>query len=272
MHANTRPARRAGAARAPWLGLLISALLALLPAQATAQILNVQPLIAADDTKQGPTLAIEGGADIRRGNTDLLNFTGSFIGQYRSGRHLAFILLRGEYSEGAGETLTNKDLEHLRYRVSVTGPFAMEAFVQHDRDEFRRLALRTVAGVGPRLHIVSWAGLQISLGAAYMFEFERLAKGDEPDAGDDLFGHRLSSYVVMSMSVAESLSIGFTMYLQPRLTRWSDVRVLGETSLVSKITKRLATKMTLTNAFDSAPPAGVLPLDTTLKASLQVSY
>ena len=103
---------------------------------ASAQIVNVQPLLAGD-AGEGPSGAVEASGDWRGGNTDLLLVAGSVIGQYKGERHVVFLLARGEYGENAGERFVGKHLEHLRYRFSLIGPLQLEAFAQHDADEFR---------------------------------------------------------------------------------------------------------------------------------------
>jgi hypothetical protein len=247
--------------------------LVLAPAPVAAQIVNIQPLISAEtEKKQGPSLVIEGAADVRRGNTSLLSVSGSAIGQYRSGRHLVFLLARGDFAESQDESIVNKDLEHLRYRLGLVGPLLGEAFVQHDRDEFRRLSLRAIAGIGPRVRIAWFTNFESAVGVAYMFEHERLAEGDYRDSGASMVNHRLSSYFVLSTRVPPSLEIGLTAYLQPRLDAWRDVRVLSETSVLAHATKHLSLKLTLTSAFDSLPPASVAPLDTTMKGSIQANF
>lgn len=234
--------------------------------------MNVQPLISADEQKDGVSVAFEGSLELRRGNTDLLSVSGSAITQYRSGRHLAFILARGEYGERDDAAVVSKDLEHARYRVNVLGPLAGEVFIQHDRDAFRRLALRALVGGGPRLTLIRSKELNAALGVSYLLEYEQLAVGDEADSGQGTLAHRLSNYLVLSTHVTEVLDLGVTMYVQPRLDKDHDVRVLCETSLLSKAGKHLSLKLMLTSAYDSEPPIGVVPLDTTLKGALQASF
>jgi hypothetical protein len=259
--------------------LLSASLLALaallFPARASAQIVNVQPLIGAqqDKAKEGPSLAFEGSADVRRGNTSLVTLSGSAVGLYRTGRHLVFVLVRGDYGANNEEAFLSKDLEHARYRIDITGPLAGEIYAQHDRDDFRRLALRALGGVGPRLHFEWWDRLfSATFGASYMLEHELLVEGDQPDSGNATLAHRLSTYVVLETLVNERLSLAVTMYAQPRLDQFRDVRVLCETSLLSKATKYLSLKLSLTSAYDALPPRSVAPLDAQMKGALQANF
>jgi hypothetical protein len=249
----------------------LAAATALATTGASAQIVNVQPLIG-NGLDEGFSAAIEASADIRRGNANVVALSGGGIAQYRSGRHLGFILLKGDFGEAEGVSFMNKDLEHLRYRIDIVGPLAGEVFVQHDRDEFRRLSLRAIAGGGPRIHVVQWGLLDAALGVAYMLEHERLAEDDESDASSSTIAHRLSTYVVLATRVGDVMTLGVTMYAQPRLDHFSDVRILCETSLLAKTSKRFGLKLALTSAYDSDPPVDVAHLDSTLKGSLQVNF
>ncbi|AKT42828.1 uncharacterized protein CMC5_070560 [Chondromyces crocatus] len=268
-----RPTSRWRRLAATLLTTLSAGALALLTASpAAAQIVNVQPLIGGDVEKQGLSVTFEGSADMRRGNTNITSLSGSAVGQYRTGRHLFFLLLRGDFGENADVTFLNKDLEHFRYRVDLPGPFSWEAFVQHDRDAFRRLSLRALFGTGPRIHIVRWTKFEAALGMAYMLENEELALGNFPDSGLVVLAQRLSTYCVLSTRLSDNLQVAATIYLQPRLDWIYDVRVLHESSILAKATKHFSLKLTMTSAFDAEPPAGVAPLDTTVRGSFLATF
>jgi hypothetical protein len=251
--------------------LAAASLLVALPA--AAQIVNVQPLIASSQgAEDGVTFVAEGSADVRSGNTRLVSLSANGLCEVRRGRHLIFLLARGDFAEKSGDAFVSKDLEHLRYRITLTGPLEAETFVQHDRDAFRRLALRVLVGAGPRLHLQPFGGFEAAVGAAVMLEHERLGAGDEPDAGAENDDLRLSTYLFLSTDVGPRLKLGNTTYVQPRLDRFRDVRVFNELALIAKATEHFAVKMTFTSAYDSAPPEGVIPLDTTLKGAIQVNF
>lgn len=254
-------------------GALLAAAVTLVALPAAAQIINVQPLIAA---KQGSedrvTFVAEASADVRSGNTQLVALSGSALCEVRRGRHLFFLLARGDFAEKSGDPFVSKDLEHFRYRITLTGPLEIESFIQHDRDDFRRLALRALVGVGPRLHLHPSRGFEVAVGAAGMLEHERLGGGDELDAGDDYTNARLSTYLFLSTEVGPRLKLGNTTYVQPRVDRANDVRAFNELAVLAKANDHLSLKLTFTSAYDSAPPEGVIPLDTTLKGALQVTF
>ena len=258
----------------PHLRLASGALLALAlagPAAARAQIVNVQPLLK-DDDKAGLSGAADISADWRTGNTQLLLLSVSAIGRLRADRHLLFLLVRGDLGIQGESRFVRKDLEHLRYRVDVLERLQLETFIQHDADEFRRLALRSLWGAGARVVAYEGPWLNAVFGLAYMLELERLASGSQPDAGEERLSHRVSSYAVLRLRLSDMLRASQTVYVQPRLDYLNDVRVLSETELLISLAEHVALKVAVTAAYDSLPPSGLSALDTTSRLQLHLAF
>ncbi|MFH0902875.1 MAG: DUF481 domain-containing protein [Pseudomonadota bacterium] len=265
---------RWGGARigAALLGTVISVIAVALPARwASAQIVNVRPLLAGDK-ESGASGAVEGSLDWRTGNTELLLVSGNVLARYRAGVHRVFMMTRAELGMQSGGRFLDKDFEHLRYQWEAFPRVHLETFAQHDRDEFRRLSLRALWGGGPRSLLVSSKAFELELGIAYMLEIERLREGPESDAGDTTLAHRASACIAAVLRVEKGVNLGETIYLQPRLDRPRDVRVLSETELLVEFAKRFALKVAFAAMVDSEPPIGLRRLDTTLKSSLQFRF
>jgi uncharacterized protein DUF481 len=240
-----------------------------LPRSAAAQIVNVQPLIT-DPRRQGLDAAIDASLDVRTGNTQLLLVSGSALVRYRHQRQLVFLLARQDYGTEGGERFLSKDFEHLRYRLTLTEALELECFVQHDRDEFRRLAWRAVWGAGPRFPVVATDAVDLAFGIAYMEELERLDHAPEPDAGQQQLAHRLSTYVAFALRLNERVRAGQTVYAQPRFSQPKDIRVLSETELLVALGTVVSLKATVSLGYDSYPPDGRHALDTVTKMGLQL--
>lgn len=238
---------------------------------ARAQIVNVQPLLARE-AQPGLSAALEGAVDWRTGNTSLVLVSAGAIGRYRSGRHLVFAMARGEEGFSAGKRIVFKHLEHLRYRVDVLGQLQLEAFLQLEQDQARRLWPRALAGVGPRYTIVRGERVDLAVAVAFMEEYQRLRAVGQPDDHGVEWARRLSSYVVLALRLTELLKLGQTLYVQPRLNDARDLRMLSETELLVTLKDRFALKTAFTVAYDSRPPTGIESLDTGLKSALQVSF
>lgn len=247
---------------------------ALMTRPSLAQIVNVQPLVGGDEEGFGGHLAAA--TDWRGGSTKLFTLSGDFSGRYDHGIHHPLLLLQGEYGVQGGERFLNRTLEHLRYRVVVHAPFEMEAFVQHERNEFRRLEVRALGGGGPRLAFRPTAGMSLAVGVAAMAELETLQDDGEIDAGQRTVHARGSTYATLGVSVTDRVMVGQTFYVQPRFDDFADYRVLSDTKAKLAFFKRgdveLAITATLSLAYDARPPAAVSNIDGVRKGALALSF
>jgi putative salt-induced outer membrane protein YdiY len=251
--------------------VLAALALALAPATAAAQIVNVQSILSRD-APAGFSGSIDASVDWRTGNTELLVLSAAPVVRFRDGDHLIIAIVRGELGIAAGDRIVAKTFEHLRYRRRFSPWLTAEAFVQHEYDEFRRLELRAVAGAGPKLELWQTPAFELSWGVAYMLEHEVLDDRQPIDAGLAVTRHRASTYLMARGAIADRLDASQTVYAQPRLDRPADTRVLAETLLTVHATVRVAIKISFTLAYDSEPPASIEALDTTLKSSVSVSF
>jgi hypothetical protein len=240
---------------------------------AGAQIVNVQGQLAKAPEADGVTGQLELKLDWRQGNTSVFDIGASGAVIVRHGRLLALALARGEYGESRDVTFTRKSFEHLRARYTIDCRWRWEVFVQHEYDAFRRLSVRGVAGTGPALQIVQRPSIAILAGAAYLFELERLdTRPGTIDAGERSVAHRSSLYVTGIERIGEQVSVLETVYVQPRLDDFDDIRLLGELTLTSKLAKHVALTNGLTVAYDRTPPDGVERYDMQLKVAVLVTF
>ena len=241
---------------------------------ADAQIVNVQGQLAKAPERDGVTGQLELKVDWREGNNSFFDVGGSGALLYRRGRLLGVALVRGEYGNaGGGIPIARKSFEHLRARVTLDCRWRWEAFAQHEYDAFRRLSVRAVAGTGPALQLVNSSRVAVLAGAAYLFELERLdTRPGTIDAGLRTLASRASFYATGTERLGAGVSIVQTLYIQPRLDDPSDIRLLGELSVTSKLSKRIALTDGLVVAYDRTPPDGIRRYDTQLKLGLLVTF
>lgn len=240
--------------------------------QASAQIVNVQGQLAKPPENDGTTGQIELKADWREGNNQLIDLGATASVLVKRGRLLLLALARGGYGSSRGLTLTRRTFEHLRARVTIDCRWRWEAFTQHEYDAFRRLSIRALAGTGPALQIVQTKSIGLLAGAAYMLELERLDHREGAiDAGDRSVFHRASFYLTGTQSLGTGVSLAETIYVQPRLDDPGDIRFLGELSVTSKLSKRLALSDALVFGYDRTPPDLVRRFDMQLRISLIVT-
>jgi hypothetical protein len=63
-----------------------------------------------------------------------------------------------------------------------------------------------------------------------------------------------------------------TLYAQPRIDEPSDVRLLAELAVQTKLSSRIALKDSLVVAYDATPPDGVKRYDTALEIAVVVAF
>jgi hypothetical protein len=245
--------------------------LALLLAQraAHAQIVNVQSVLAKQPPTDGAIGQLELKLDWREGNNRLLDLGAAASLIVKHERWLGLAIARGEYGHGREDTFKQRTFEHLRMRATLDCRWKWEAFAQHELDRFRRLTVRALAGAGPALQLVSSEPASALLGAAYMLEYERLDEREgASDAGHRSVSHRASLYVTGTEKAGENVAITQTFYVQPRIAEPRDVRLLGELSITSKLSKHVALTDAFIITFDSRPPDGIRRYDTQLRIAL----
>ena len=241
--------------------------------EAQAQIVNVQAAMSKPPEHDGQAGQVEGKISWREGNNPLFDLGGSGALLIRRANLIGLVVARGEYGTSAGVLLTKKTFEHARVRSLLDGGWRWEWFVQHEYDQFRRLSLRAVTGTGPAYQFFGNKDLEVLGGIAYIYEDERLdQRAGTIDAGKQSVAHRVSAYITGHQDLSTTASIVETVYAQPRIDAPSDIRILGELSVQTKLTSRVALKDSFNVAYDGTPPDGVKSYDTSLEVSVIVTF
>ena len=235
-----------------------------------AQIVNV--LGQVRKAKEGFSLKGLVGVDWRTGNTRLFVVSGGIRVAFKHERNLLFLVASGNLGYASGKKYVAKSFEHLRYRVRLLRRFYGETFFQHSFNEFGRLAMRLLYGIGPRLLVFEWQSGYLAVGSAWMLEVERLGTGVQDDSGQRSIVQRWSNYAELSYGLGESLTLQETVFYQPMFANMRDFRLLSELSLHFKIIQHLGFVTAFTLAYDSRPPLSVEKLDTTLKSSVTFTF
>jgi hypothetical protein len=248
-------------------------LILLLAGTAHAQIVNVQGQLAKAPAEDGVTGQIEAKLDWREGNNPLFQIGGGGAVLVREGKLLGLVLVKGEYGESRGLTLSRKAFAHVRGRYTIDCRWKWELFGQTEYDRFRRLTLRALVGTGPALQIVDTKTVGVLAGAAYLFELEKLDDREGTiDAGDRTTAHRASVYVTGVEKIGSQVAILETFYAQPRLDDPEDIRLLAELSVTTKLSKHIALTDGLSVAYDRTPPDQIRRVDTQLTVGLLVTF
>jgi putative salt-induced outer membrane protein YdiY len=242
--------------------------------QAIAQV-NAEPLRSlksSGEDEDGLSGLVDVSLSGTTGNVNSVALVSSGFVRAREKRHMAFLFGKAEYTEFGSDVRIARSYVHGRYNYQLLKRWWAEAYGQIQQDKIRRLRLRELVGVGPRFGLVDEDNVEMFLATSYMLEFERInVEGGQPDE-PEVLAHRSSSYVAITWQLDKTLQFNNTIYIQPRLDRWGDLRILNEGSLIIKITNRLQTKITSSMRYDSEPPSGVKNTDFSVANALSLTF
>lgn len=244
-------------------------MLLLLSSLSSAAIVNVlQPAVGPPE--QGNAASISASARMLRGNETRLSVNGAAGFRHVSKAHLFRVQLSGERAVAFDELLADKGFAHVRHVWSFHDPVATFAFVQSDRNAFRDLQLRSLAGGGVqgRLWRNGWTEGTVGVGA--MAEYQLLS----PEAVDNDAGWhpRGTSFLTMAISRDGQVELASTTFFQPRLDDWSNWRLLEEMALTVDLTERLDLTLVAKLEVDSQPVQGNERYDLSVTNGLVFSF
>ncbi len=167
----------------------------------------------------------------------------------------------------------NNALTHLRFIRRHSPRVSYELFSQHQFNEFIRLEQRLLLGGGGRFQVLEAPRTEIFLGTGYMLERETLDLPAELPEARRSEHHRSTNYLTVRYnSEDERFRLVETVYVQTRVDRLQDYRLLSETSFEIQLLRRLALAINLNVTHDSEPPIGVKETDVVLSNSLRYSF
>jgi Protein of unknown function, DUF481 len=234
---------------------------------AHAQV-NVEPL-RQQLTQDGWGGRVRASVATYAGNTEgVILGSAGFVGA-RGQRNLAYGVLNGDYARLNGAVSVAKWFAHGRYNYELSDDLWWEVYGQIESDRFRRVAVREVVGVGPRLALLQTAVIDLFYGVAYMYEHEDFSTEERHADGT---AHRVSNYLAVTMKLHERIVLTNVTYAQPRLTRFSDVDLLSASSADFTVTKRLHSRLDAVVRYSSVLPADIERFDLELKNSLELLF
>ena len=271
--------------------LILAALLTPFAAQAT---INVEE-IRLDPGEDGFASEFEVGGSVKTGNVEYFDASVGIGASYRTGANVAFIIAERTYAaKRSGSDLEsgtiglllqedarydNEGSAHVRYNREFNEKFAGELFAQVEFDEFLRIDLRQLAGVGGRFGLLQSDTTSIHAGLGYMLEDERYDPDEVVEEELEQLAHRATSYfALVHANEEETHEARFTAYFQPRLTDFSDYRFITDAELELALTEKIAVEIGVTVRMDSDPPvvlegeSEIRPLDTTTSTGFSITF
>jgi uncharacterized protein DUF481 len=224
-------------------------------------------------TEQGVHGRLGGSITTYNGNTIGTELGGSALLGYRAGPELVYITTNANYANLGGEVQVANAFLHFRYNHALEDWVALEAFTQGESDRFRRLRLRTLAGVGLRFKIAESEAAALFYGVSYMYEHTSLGASvaDKPVRPADV--HRMNNYAALLVVLEPGrAALSNTLYCQPRFDDFGDLRLLDILSLDVTVTGVITASMQATLRYESPVPETLKPADLTVKNTLGVTF
>jgi hypothetical protein len=260
---------RSSSGLSPLISLLFTLCTLLLVATAQAQV-NVEPL-RQQVTERRFGARIDASTTSYAGNTQGVIFGGAALMGGRTERNFGYLDVSGDYSRLAGLVSVAKWFAHLRHNFQLSAGTWWEEYSQIESDRFRRVQLRELFGVGPRFALVHGEPFELFFGSSYMVEHTELDSQDQDPRGQGTF-ERWSNYVAVTLKPDARILLSSVTYIQPRIDRFSDYKVLSVSGLAFTISKHLQSHIDATARYESFTPSDVRPSDLELKSSLEVVF
>jgi putative salt-induced outer membrane protein YdiY len=245
--------------------------LLLCPAAALA-IVNVEAVDVGTPTEgfSGTATASAGGAS---GNSNRFRGRADARLQWHADKHTDFAVFSYDYGTSRGRTDTNREFVHLRHRFQLASAWALEGFVQAERDEFARLSFRGLVGGGLRRTLLEKdAVAAVYLGLGVMFEREILRRDFRTsDPRDESIG-RANTYLSMQTRFNAQTHFSSTIFYQPAVADAADFRLLEEAALYVRLADGMDLRLNVEVRYDSRPPQTVKTTDITYTTGITVSF
>lgn len=203
------------------------------------------------------------------GNTEgVILGSAGFVGA-RGQRNVAYTMLNGDYARLNGAVSVAKWFAHGRYNYELSDSLWWEVYGQIESDRFRRVALRQVAGTGPRVALLQTPTVDLFFGVSYMYEHEDFSTEERNANGT---AHRVTNYFAVTVKAQERIVLTNVTYAQPRLDRFKDVDLLSVSSVNFIVTKRLQSRLDAIVRYSSVLPSDIERFDVELKNSLELLF
>ncbi|PAP77036.1 DUF481 domain-containing protein [Rubrivirga marina] len=218
----------------------------------------------ADDAA---ALSFDASAALAAGNTDYLQVGLGGRFDVRRGPHIAFLVGRYDLAETDEEEYVNQSFAHLRYNRYLLPALVGEVFTQVQQNRQEGLETRLLGGAGVRFEVVNTDSIGLAIGLTPMLEYEVL---DEALGGQQDVVGRLSTYLSGRIAVSTGASLSTVTYIQPRVDRPEDARLLSQLAVEVALTRAVHLRVRADLRVDSRPPPGVEEVDFRIENGLVV--
>ena len=212
------------------------------PYTASSQIVNMES--SRKENLIGSHLQINVGLNGSSGTVDRTNYSLEGRVDVNSINWQRFAIFSYKREEKDDSITSNNTFMHLRGARKLSPLVAIEGFIQLSEKPLQKIKRRELIGAGIRLS--PYKSIKIGLGLFNENE-ERILS----DARETV---RINSYLTNSFNISESASFDTTLYMQPDVEDFSEIRSYLVLGLRLKISERFSSIITYENTYDSSPP------------------
>lgn len=251
---------------------LLPVVLALVIAPYAQAQINIEKQRSFD--VDGVAVSLSADVTLLSGNTQTVSVGAGGRLDVRKGKHYGFLLGNARYGESGRKKYQEHVFGHVRYNYDLRPWLVGEVFGQGERDAFTLLQVRLLVGSGFRFRYFPRENEHIGLyqGMALMYELEDLDATKVGTHPARLNVGRWSNYLNLRLTLSDNTHLIQTLYVQPRLDDFDDIRLLDEAALAIGFNKHLTFHTSFNLRYDSRPPGDVETLDLALRNGLTVTF
>ena len=188
--------------------------------------------------------------------------------QFKSRKDL--YLLLGSYGilNGGGAKLVDNSFLHFRYNRKLNDHLRWEAFTQIQKNVINNIEYRFLVGTGPRFKVVDRKKFKLFFAGLIMLEQEK----EKVQPANISLNWRNSNYVSFSIYPNSQLDLVSTTFYQPLISLFNDFRILNQSRLRVKATKKLSLSINYNYLFDHFPPLGTPETNYTFSTGLDYDF
>ena len=214
----------------------------LYPNNIYSQIVNMES--SRKEGLIGSHFQINIGLNGSSGTVDRTNYSLEGRVDVNSDKWQRFGILSYKREEKDDSITSNNTFLHLRGVRKISPLLAVEGFIQLSEKPLQKIKRRGLIGAGVRLS--PYKLIKVGLGIFNEDEERVLSRSRETV--------RINSYITNSFNISESASFESTLYIQPDIEDFSELRSYLVLGLRLKISERFSSIITYENTNDSSPP------------------
>ena len=207
-----------------------------------AQIVNMES--ARKESLSGFHFQANLGLNGSSGTVDRTNYSVETRLDFNSDKWQRFIVFSYKREEKDDSITSNNTFFHLRAVRKVNSLFSWEIFTQLSEKPLQKIKRRELFGAGVRLS--PFKSLRIGLG---LFD-----ENEERILSETRKTTRLNTYITNNFKISDTATFESTLYIQPDIDDFSEVRSFFVAGLRLKITEKFSSIISYENTYDSSPP------------------